>query len=357
MRLLNLSEFFKIIRKKAKYIVLFALCFSLLVFVLLKFVKKESYNFETKLLIADKNDAVNYNDVMLSEKIINTYNEIINSQSVVDEVIKDLGLKEDNKGELQIISSLKVEMIAPAGVMTLSYKDSDFERGKAILESITDKFIKKAKKLTNVDNISYIDPVRLKVKADKSKRIALFSFIVGLLSASLFFAVKILVSSVIYDKSHLDDYEVNILGIIPNKFTKEDDNLRKISQKIRISKQKKVAFIPLGENNNVESLNFTQAIRDILKEDLDVRLITGDEISKIDKNSGKLKENEVYSENEITIYSLKDINHPEFLTFTALYDAVVLIIKEGRSKKDDLDVAFSDIKSSGKNLLGVIYHK
>lgn len=97
---IDLSRVIDIIKKHFNLFVIIILIASIIAALITMFLIPKKYTAEAKLIIVQKSNPdsqqISYNDIQTSQKLVNTYSEILKSEAVSDEVIKNLELDVKN---------------------------------------------------------------------------------------------------------------------------------------------------------------------------------------------------------------------------------------------------------------------
>jgi capsular polysaccharide biosynthesis protein len=144
------------------------------------------YEASTQILVNQKNDnqnLYNQNQLQTDVQLINTYNVIIKSPAILDEVVKELNLKVTTD---QLNQKIKVASQTDSQVINLSVQDTNPGQAAQIANTIAGVFQTKVPKIMNVDNVSILAkadvlPHQAPVKPNKKVNIAI-GVVVGLMA-------------------------------------------------------------------------------------------------------------------------------------------------------------------------------
>ena len=104
---IDLSRVFEIIKKHFKPFALIILAASIVAVLITLFLIPKKYTAEAKLIIVQKSNQdsqqISYNDLQTSQKLVNTYSEILKSEAISDEVIQNLKLEDLDTDESSIL--------------------------------------------------------------------------------------------------------------------------------------------------------------------------------------------------------------------------------------------------------------
>src|SRR5690625_4406011 len=93
---ISLKEIFEVIKKRFLMIMLFILGSALIAAVVSYFILTPTYQSSSQFIVnqkeQDPNAQVNVNDIRTNVELINTYNVIIKSKAILDDVVSELGL-------------------------------------------------------------------------------------------------------------------------------------------------------------------------------------------------------------------------------------------------------------------------
>ncbi|MCY8788208.1 protein-tyrosine kinase activator TkmA [Bacillus inaquosorum] len=114
------------------------------------------YENSTQILVnQSKNDQkeVQFNDVQTNLQLINTYNVIIKSPAILDEVIKEIGLSMTFQ---ELNDKITVSSEQDSQVVNISVRDENAETAAHIANTIASVFKGKITSIMNVDNVSIL---------------------------------------------------------------------------------------------------------------------------------------------------------------------------------------------------------
>jgi capsular polysaccharide biosynthesis protein len=147
------------------------------------------YEVSTQILVNQKNNdqnAYNQNQVQTNVQLINTYNVIMKSPVILDQVIKDLnlGLTTD-----QLNQKITIASETNSQVINLSVQDKNPDQAAQIANAIAAVFQTEIPKIMNVDNVSILAkaaalPHQAPVKPKKAINIVI-GLVVGLMAGAV----------------------------------------------------------------------------------------------------------------------------------------------------------------------------
>lgn len=221
-QVIRLDEVFEALKKRWLMIVSITLIATIISALLSFFVIKPKYEASTKVFVGKEegeNAAYSASDVTLYQQLMKTYAETIKTKDLVERGLNGLNIDIDPSA---VLDGLNVETIASTQILTIKYTDENPQVAKAVVENVTDEFIKTAKEMVSNGTIKVIQSVELPenpVSPNKKMNIAI-AFLLGLMvSVGLVFLLEFL-DNTFKSKEQLErELEIPVIGAIPE--TKE----------------------------------------------------------------------------------------------------------------------------------------
>nr|WP_138419851.1 Wzz/FepE/Etk N-terminal domain-containing protein [Aquibacillus sediminis] len=120
------------------------------------YVMTPTYESSSQFLVknnTESNSEFNSSDINTSLRLINTYNEIIKSPRILDEVNEELGLSISGS---QLASKVNVSNAQDSQVVTVKVTDTDPNQAATIANTIVKVFQTEVPTLMNVDNVNIL---------------------------------------------------------------------------------------------------------------------------------------------------------------------------------------------------------
>jgi capsular polysaccharide biosynthesis protein len=179
---LRLKDLLKTFKRRLWLIVLLTLGAGLVSGLVSYFYLTPDYEVSTQILVNQKNNdqnAYNQNQVQTNVQLINTYNVIMKSPVILDQVIKDLnlGLTTD-----QLNQKITIASETNSQVINLSVQDKNPDQAAQIANAIAAVFQTEIPKIMNVDNVSIL--AKAAVKPKKTINIVI-GLVVGLMAGAV----------------------------------------------------------------------------------------------------------------------------------------------------------------------------
>lgn len=123
------------------------------------FVLEEEYEASTTLIVGKTNDPssnyqLQYNDVMLYQELVKTYQEIAKSRAVTKEVIDDLKL---NYSLEELRKRIAVSKVGDTQIISIKVIDNDSDRVSKITNKLVEVFKKQVAEIMQIESINIID--------------------------------------------------------------------------------------------------------------------------------------------------------------------------------------------------------
>ena len=161
MEEVNIKEFFKYVRKYVLVIALVAITFCSFALIYSVYIKKDKYESNTTLVLTKSTSTVDQasgtitqNDILLNQKLVSTYSELIKSKLVLNQVIEKLDLDYKINELAKLIS---VDSIENTEILKITVKNEDPKLAKDIANETAKIFSKEIVDIYNINNISIID--------------------------------------------------------------------------------------------------------------------------------------------------------------------------------------------------------
>lgn len=214
----DLREIFAIIKRRFWIIVTMAVVASFCSAIVSFYFLEPIYETNTTLIVVkeqNQEQAIQYNDVMLSQKLVKTYGEIVKSRTVAKEVIANLnlGISAD-----KLIGNVAVNSVKDTEIISIGVQGTDPELISDIANEFATVFMNKIVDIMSIDNVQIIDPSE-KPRTPIKPRIALNIAVAAVLGLMLGFAIVFLLEFFDDTLKTSEDIEKHlklpVIGIIP----------------------------------------------------------------------------------------------------------------------------------------------
>jgi capsular polysaccharide biosynthesis protein len=238
MEEINLAELFNYYLKKLPIIIVVTIIVAILGYFYVEKVQVPMYHGTTTIILVekedDKNSTVTQNDLILNEKLVSTYSEIIKSRRVLDQVIDDLNLKTNTN---DLAEQVTVTAVSETSIIKVTVSNKNKKEAVIIANKVAEVFKKEITDIYNLENVSIIDnaivennPYNVNVK----KQMVIYILVGIVLSCGIIF-VMYYFDNTIKNKNEIEDkLNIPVLGEIPvaKKLTKKKKSKRNKRKKI-----------------------------------------------------------------------------------------------------------------------------
>lgn len=216
MEEIDLREIFYIIRKRIWILILITIVFSVTSGILSFFVLEVGYSTFTTLMLGKPNDySLEYNDVLLNQKLVSTYGELAKSNLVTNEVKKNLNLDMMTKS---ISYSVNVSLVKNTEIIKITVNSNNPEFAARIANETASVFIKHVSVIMKIDNVQVLDIAQLPVIPVKPKpmlNITIACFLGVIISIFIIFLLEYLDNTIKTPDEIKKLLELPIIGMIP----------------------------------------------------------------------------------------------------------------------------------------------
>ncbi|WP_129724995.1 YveK family protein [Xylanivirga thermophila] len=218
---MDLREFFQVIGKHAGIIALITITAVLVTALFSFFIVDDIYETYTTLMVSKVSEDgqkvdIQYNDILLNQKLVNTYSTIASSNKVIEQVIKNMDI--DEKPE-DLKEKITVTSIKDTEIIKISVQDKDKQFAADLANGVAQVFMDAVVETMKMDNVQVIDMAKVPDKPVKPRRMlnvtiaAVLGIMIGLLVA---FILEYL-DNTIKTPEDVEKYlGIPVLGTIPD---------------------------------------------------------------------------------------------------------------------------------------------
>lgn len=216
---ISLRELMKTLRKRLGFIVLITLAAVLISGTVSYFIITPIYQASTQLLVnqaRDEQPVFNPAEIQTNLQLINTYNVIIKSPAILDEVIEELEL---HMTVNELNNKITVQSEKDSQVVNVTVEDPDPQKAAEIANKVAAVFQDKIADIMNVDNVSILTKADVGKPASPVKPKPLLNmavaFVAGILvSVGVAFLLEYLDNTVKSEQDIEQVLELPVLGVI-----------------------------------------------------------------------------------------------------------------------------------------------
>lgn len=217
---ISLQEIFEVIKKRLMLIVLFVLGAAVIAAVVSYFILTPTYEASTKFIVnqgqQDPNVQYNVNDIRTNVELINTYNDIITSTAISEDVVAELDLSITAE---QLASKIQVSSADSSQVVTVTATDTNPNTAVQLANATVTVFQNKLPDLMNVDNVNVLTPAMLPadpqpVAPNPTLNIAIAIVLGGMVGVGLAFLLEYLDTTITTEDDVRQHLELPVFGVI-----------------------------------------------------------------------------------------------------------------------------------------------
>ena len=218
---IDLREYFSIIKKKWYIIAILCVICVAASSVYSFFIAKPVYQAETTLIVktekVEGSQTVSGDQVSVSQKLAVTYGEVIKSRTVLENVIKNLNLKE-TYGELS--GKISVSTVSDTQIIKISVKDTNNANAAKIANEIPKVFTKEAIRIADANGVEVIDKAKIPidpVAPNKKMNIAIAGVLGIMVGVFSIFMIEFLDNKMRNPQDIEKELGLTLLGVVPKE--------------------------------------------------------------------------------------------------------------------------------------------
>jgi capsular polysaccharide biosynthesis protein len=218
---IDLRELFYIIKKRLPIILMLVFLSVVTSAILSYFVLDKQYEASTTIIVgsrntySDKTD-LQYNDIMMYQKLLKTFSEIAKSRMISEKVIHNLKL---DISPVTLQKKITVTAVGDTQMMTIKVTDYDPEVAAAIANNMAEIFKSEISQIMRVENVEIIDPAVVPVTPVKPRpmlNIAIAFVLALMVGVGLAFLLEYLDHTIKTPNDVEKFLELPVLGAIPD---------------------------------------------------------------------------------------------------------------------------------------------
>ena len=222
---IDLLEILRIIREKFFLFFAIVLVFCSIAFCITKFLLKEEFTAEAKMIIVQKSDSASaqqsytYSDVQLSQKLASTYSQIIMSEAISDEVINRMNLYELYEIDSEEYSKIvKVKSADNTEVMNVTVTTNDPKLSSDIANMICAVFEEKIYDIMQIENVTTLSEAKIpqKKSGPSTAKNVLIGALVGMVICGIMTLIELFTDTKVKTEEEVKAvFDFPIIGSIP----------------------------------------------------------------------------------------------------------------------------------------------
>lgn len=218
MEELDLKEIFNMFWTRKVQIILITLIFVVIGTIYSYIFVSPVYMSYTSLVLAtaeNTNKDITTSDVTLNNNLVSTYSEIVTSETVLGEVISNLGI---NKSYGALKKAVSVNSVKGTQIIRINVTDSNNTEAKLIADEIAKVFMAKVSEYYKINNIHVVDEAKVSntpYNINHIKDITMFAF-VGLVVSCIYVIIANILDTTVKTEEDIEKkLGLTVLTTIP----------------------------------------------------------------------------------------------------------------------------------------------
>ena len=226
MEELDLKELFSIFWNKKVWIIIITIVFIILGAVYSFVFVEPEYQASTTLLLAKTNteqttenatsaESITQTDLTLNQKLVSTYSVLVQSKSVIREVINNLGIEGLEEEDLK--KSVTVNAVEDTEVIKITVTNKNPDYAAKIANEIANVFSKKVTEIYKINNVYVVDVAEIEnepYNINHAKDIVIFAFI-GIVVACAYILIRNMLDNTIKSDADVEKMGLTVLAQLP----------------------------------------------------------------------------------------------------------------------------------------------
>ncbi len=221
MEEIDLKELLSLFWSKKTQIILIVLIFMLIGVIYTVGFVTPKYTSSTTLLLAtsenstDKSSTITTTDVTLNSKLVSTYSDLVQSKSVLRQVISNLGI---NISEEELKNNITVTQEKDTEIIKISVTNANANTAEKVANEVAKVFTKKIQEIYKINNVHIVDAAEVETtpsNINHSKDVMIFTFI-GIVIATGYVLVANMLDTTVKTAEEVEkEFKVPVLATIP----------------------------------------------------------------------------------------------------------------------------------------------
>jgi capsular polysaccharide biosynthesis protein len=216
---MDLRQIFNIILRRLWIIILVTVVATLSSGIISYFVLEDIYQASTTLMVSktrdDQTTNLQYNDILLNQKLVKTYSEVAKSNRVLEKVVEKLEL---DMSVDALRSKVQVNSVADTEIIRISVEDQDPVFAAELANSIAVVFMGEIGGIMKMDNVQFIDMAKVPknpIKPRPAMNIAIAAVLGIMVSVFIIFLVEYFDNTIKMPQDIEQRLGLPVLGSVP----------------------------------------------------------------------------------------------------------------------------------------------
>lgn len=238
---IDLGELVGLLLSRWMTIALTAVLFALLAYGYAKLVVTPQYQSTTQIYVINQQntDTVNYTDLQVGQQLTNDYVVMIESRSVLEQVINSMNLEYTYE---QLLGKLSVSAETNTRIIDITVADSDPYEAKRLADAIREVAAEKITSVMAIDSVNVLDEgnIAKEPSSPNVMRTVMIGFLAGVLVSVGLILLAYLLNDSVQTPDDVEKYlGLSVLGSIPLDEVKAEQEKKNQKLKKKAEKEKK----------------------------------------------------------------------------------------------------------------------
>ena len=221
MEEIDLKELLSLFWNKKTQIILIVLIFMLIGVIYTVGFVTPKYTSSTTLLLAtsenstDKSSTITTTDVTLNSKLVSTYSALVQSKSVLRQVISNLGIK---ISEDELKNNITVTQEKDTEIIKISVSNTNANTAEKVANEVAKVFTEKIQEIYKINNVQIVDTAEIETEPSNinhPKDVMIFTFIGIVVAAGYVLIMNMLDTTVKTAEEVEKELKIPVLATIP----------------------------------------------------------------------------------------------------------------------------------------------
>lgn len=221
MEEIDLKELLSLFWSKKTQIILIVLIFMLIGVIYTVGFVTPKYTSSTTLLLAtsenstDKSSTITTTDVTLNSKLVSTYSALVQSKSVLRQVISNLGIK---ISEDELKNNITVTQEKDTEIIKISVSNTNANTAEKVANEVAKVFTEKIQEIYKINNVQIVDTAEIETEPSNinhPKDVIIFTFIGIVVAAGYVLIMNMLDTTVKTAEEVEKELKIPVLATIP----------------------------------------------------------------------------------------------------------------------------------------------
>ena len=163
----------------------------------------------------DKSSTITTTDVTLNSKLVSTYSALVQSKSVLRQVISNLGIK---ISEDELKNNITVTQEKDTEIIKISVSNTNANTAEKVANEVAKVFTEKIQEIYKINNVQIVDTAEIETEPSNinhPKDVIIFTFIGIVVSAGYVLIANMLDTTVKTAEEVEKEFKVPVLATIP----------------------------------------------------------------------------------------------------------------------------------------------